>query len=48
MAELLDLVVAGTLRPQVGATYPLSDAAAAHEALRSRGSVGKLVLDCTA
>ena len=48
MAELLDLVVAGTLRPQVGATYPLADAAQAHEALRSRGSVGKLVLDCTA
>jgi NADPH:quinone reductase len=48
MTELLGLVQAGTLTPTVGATYPLADAAAAHEALRSRGSVGKLVLDCRA
>ena len=45
MAELLAMVEAGTLKPLVGGTYPLSDAAAAHEALRSRGSIGKLVLD---
>jgi NADPH2:quinone reductase len=45
MSELLDMVVSGKLQPLVGATYPLSDARAAHEALRSRGSVGKLVLD---
>jgi NADPH2:quinone reductase len=48
MAELLGMVEAGTLKPQVGGTYPLADAAAAHEALRSRGSIGKLVLDTTA
>ena len=48
MAELLAMVAAGTLTPIVGGTYPLSGAAAAHEALRSRGSTGKLVLDCTA
>lgn len=48
MKELLDMVVAGTLRPLVGGTYPLGEAAAAHEALRSRGSVGKLVLDVRA
>ena len=48
MAEMLDLVVSGQLVPQVGGTYPLGEAAAAHEALRSRGTVGKLVLDCTA
>ena len=48
MAELLAMVAAGALVPQVGGTYPLSQAAAAHEALRSRGTVGKLVLDCTA
>ena len=47
MAELLSMVAAGTLRPIVGGTYPLSDAAAAHEALRSRESIGKLVLDTT-
>lgn len=45
MAELLGMVEAGTLKPQVGGTYPLAEAAAAHESLRSRGSVGKLVLD---
>jgi NADPH:quinone reductase len=48
MKELLDLVMAGTLTPLVGGTYPLAAAREAHEALRSRGSVGKLVLDLTA
>ncbi len=48
MAELLAMVAAGTLRPLVGGTYPLGEAAAAHEALRSRGTVGKLVLDVRA
>ena len=47
MAELLAMVEAGTLVPQVGGTYPLSEAHAAHEALRDRSSTGKLVLDCT-
>jgi len=44
----MGMVQAGTLQPLVGATYPLADARAAHEALRSRGSVGKLVLDVRA
>ncbi len=48
MAELLAMVAAGTLQPQVGGTYPLAEAARAHEALRDRSSTGKLVLDCTA
>lgn len=48
MAELLAMVEAGTLVPQVGGTYPLADARLAHEALRDRSSVGKLVLDCRA
>lgn len=48
MAEMLAMVEAGTLKPLVGGTYPLADAAAAHEALRSRGTVGKLVLDVRA
>ena len=47
MQELLDMVVAGSLKPLVGGTYALGDAARAHEALRGRGSIGKLVLDCT-
>ena len=45
MAELLDMVEAGTLKPIVGGTYPLSEAHRAHEDLRSRASQGKLVLD---
>jgi NADPH:quinone reductase len=45
MRELLELTVAGALRPVVGATYGLSDAAQAHRDLRARSTVGKLVLD---
>jgi NADPH2:quinone reductase len=48
MAELLSMVEAGTLKPLVGGTYALADASQAHEALRSRGTVGKLVLDVKA
>ena len=48
MAELLSMVEAGTLRPVVGGTYPLSQAHRAHEDLRSRASQGKLVLDVRA
>lgn len=42
---LLDLIAAGDLRPVIGATYPLAEAASAHRALLDRSSVGKLVLD---
>lgn len=45
MAELFAMVSAGTLRPVVGGTYPLSEARRAHEDLRGRRTVGKLVLD---
>jgi NADPH:quinone reductase len=45
MQELLDLTAAGTLRPVVGRTYGLSEAAQAHTDLRERRSVGKLLLD---
>jgi NADPH:quinone reductase len=48
MAELLGMVEAGTLRPVVGGTYPLSESHRAHEDLLSRASTGKLVLDCRA
>jgi NADPH:quinone reductase len=44
LTELLDATVSGELRPIVGGTYPLAEARHAHEALRSRQSVGKLVL----
>ena len=45
MRELLELTVAGDLTPVVGGTYPLSEAARAHQDLRERRTVGKLVLD---
>jgi NADPH:quinone reductase len=45
LAELFDLTATGALRPVIGGEYGLSEAAAAHRALRSRGTVGKLVLD---
>ena len=45
MAEMLDLVVRGELRAVVGDTYPLSEAQRAHEDLRARRTVGKLLLD---
>ncbi|MTV27853.1 NADPH:quinone oxidoreductase family protein [Nitriliruptoraceae bacterium ZYF776] len=47
MRELLELTAAGDLRPVVGGTYALSDAADAHRDLRARRTVGKLLLDPT-
>ncbi len=48
MAELLGMVQAGTLVPQVGGSYPLAEASRAHEDLLARRTTGKLILDCTA
>ena len=45
LEELTSMVRAGRLELVTGGTYPLAEAARAHEALRSRTSVGKLVLD---
>ncbi|MFA9430838.1 zinc-binding alcohol dehydrogenase family protein [Egicoccus sp. AB-alg2] len=45
MRELLDLTAAGDLRPVVGGTYALGDAAQAHRDLRERRTIGKLLLD---
>ncbi len=45
MSELVSLTESGVLRPVVGGTYPLDDVARAHEDLRGRRSVGKLVLE---
>jgi NADPH2:quinone reductase len=45
MAEMLDLVEQGRLRPVVGGHYPLEEARRAHEDLLARTSFGKLVLD---
>lgn len=43
--ELFALVEAGKLAPQPASVYPLAEAARAHEDLRSRRTVGKLILD---
>ncbi|MEU3620955.1 NADPH:quinone reductase [Amycolatopsis coloradensis] len=45
--ELFSLALAGRIRAVAGGEYALSDARAAHEALRSRGTAGKLLLDPT-
>lgn len=45
MADLLSMASVGTLTPVIGGEYPLSEARRAHEDIRSRRTVGKLVLD---
>jgi len=43
--QLFALVVEGKLKPVIGATYPMSQAALAHKAMRSRETTGKIRLD---
>ena len=43
-AELFDLVERGILTIEIGRTYPLADAAAAHRDLESRTSAGSMLL----
>ncbi len=43
--ELLGMVADRTLRIVAGRTYPLAEAAQAHEDMRSRRTVGKLMID---
>jgi NADPH2:quinone reductase len=45
LTELFELTSSGKLRPIVGGEDPLSEAATAHEDLRARRTVGKLLLD---
>jgi NADPH:quinone reductase len=45
LADLLARAAAGELRALEGETYPLSDAARAHEDLAGRRTTGKLLLD---
>jgi NADPH2:quinone reductase len=45
IADLLGAVAAGDLEVIIGDTYPLSEAARAHEAIQARGTIGKLLLD---
>jgi NADPH:quinone reductase len=43
-AALFDVILAGKVRPHIGARYPLKDAADAHRALEARKTVGSTVL----
>jgi len=43
--ELFQLISNGKLKPVIGATFPLSQAADAHKSMLARESVGKIALD---
>ena len=45
--DLFTMIINGKLKPVVGATYPLSEAQAAHRDMLARKTVGKIVLDPT-
>jgi NADPH2:quinone reductase len=45
IGELLGALATGALQVTIGGVYPLSEAARAHEALESRTTTGKLLLD---
>jgi NADPH2:quinone reductase len=47
LEELTSMIKAGRLKPIIGTSYPLADAAKAHEDLRSRRTTGKLLLNVT-
>lgn len=44
IGRLLGMVQDGTIKPIIGASYPLSEAAAAFDHMQGRGSVGKVVI----
>jgi NADPH2:quinone reductase len=48
IGDLLGAVASGELEPVIGATYPLSEAARAHQDMQERGTTGKLLLDPSA
>ncbi len=47
LADLFARAARGELRPRVGGSYPLADAARAHEDIEARRTTGKLTLDPT-
>jgi NADPH:quinone reductase len=48
IGDLLGAVAAGDLEVVIGATYPLSEAARAHQDMQERSTTGKLLLDPSA
>jgi len=47
LTELFNLISSGALKPVIGATYGLSEARIAHEAMLARATTGKVTLDPT-
>jgi NADPH2:quinone reductase len=45
LVELFALISSGALKPVIGATYGLSEAKIAHEAMLARQTTGKVTLD---
>jgi NADPH2:quinone reductase len=45
LSELFALISSGALKPVIGATYALSEAKSAHEAMLARATIGKVTLD---
>ena len=45
LTELFALISSGALKPVIGATYGLSEAKAAHQAMLARATTGKVTLD---
>ena len=45
LSELFALISSGALKPVIGATYALSEAKSAHEAMLARATTGKVTLD---
>ena len=45
LSELFALISSGALKPVIGATYALSEAKSAHEAMLARATFGKVTLD---
>ena len=45
LTELFALISSGALKPVIGATYALSEAKSAHEAMLARATTGKVTLD---
>ncbi|MCI4644763.1 MAG: zinc-binding dehydrogenase [Hyphomonadaceae bacterium] len=46
LADVMEAISSGSIRPAIGATLPLADAARAHAMLEAREVTGKIVLDC--
>lgn len=44
LGQLFDLAVSGELKVTINGTFPLAEAALAHQAIEERGTIGKLVL----